>query len=132
MNLLPLNRRAIYLADATGSLLLGVGMAGYAAPLATAAGSALPAGAVLAIGLALLPWAAFNAWIGLRRNYPAGAAGINVAGDALWVIASLCLLALAGPALTPAAATIIGGLAAAVAGVGAVKASGLRQSAAEA
>lgn len=127
MKLTPLNRRAIYLADALGSLALGLGMAAFAGPLGTAAGSALPTEMLLAIGLGLLPWAGFNAWVGRRTSYPAGAALLNVAGDALWVIASLALLAFAGAGLTQTGATVVGMLAAAVAVVGVIKASGLRR-----
>jgi hypothetical protein len=127
MKLMPLNRRAIYLADAAGSLALAVGMAAFAVPLEAAAGSAMPAGIILVVGLGLLPWAGFNAWIGLRGTYPTGAARVNVAGDALWVIASLALLVLAGPGLTSMGAAIVGMLAAAVAIIGAVKATGLRR-----
>lgn len=127
MKLSPLNRRAVYLADAVGSLALGLGLAAFAVPLAAAAGSAMSEGVVLAIGLGLLPWAALNAWIGLRAVYPEGAARFNVAGDALWVIGSLALLALAGPGLTPTGTIVVGVLAAAVAVIGVVKASGLRR-----
>jgi hypothetical protein len=127
MKLMPLTRRAIYLADAVGSLALGLGLAAFAAPLASAAGSAMPTTVMLAVGLGLVPWAAFNAWIGLRASYPAAAARANVAGDALWVVASLALLAFAGPGLTTAAVAVVGGLAAVVAVIGATKASGLRR-----
>lgn len=132
MKLVPLTRRAIYLADAMSSLALGLGLTVFAAPLAAAAGSAMPASVLLAIGLGLLPWAAFNAWIGLRPVFPAGAARMNVAGDALWVVASLTLLAFAGSGLTTAAVMVVGLLAAGVAVIGLVKAIGLRRPAATA
>jgi hypothetical protein len=54
---------------------------------------------------------------------------LNVAGDAAWVAASLGLLAVAGPALAPAAAAAVGAVAAVVAVIGAIKASGLRRTA---
>ncbi|HEV7274961.1 MAG TPA: hypothetical protein VGN80_01605 [Devosiaceae bacterium] len=125
MNLLPLNRRGVYLVDAVGSFLLGAAMILSADPLAALLGPALPAGALFAVGAGLLPWAAFNAWIGLRGSFPSRAVTLNVAGDGIWVLASLVLIASAGPALAPAGLATVGGLAGAVAIIGLIKASGL-------
>lgn len=126
MKLLPFNRRGIYLLDGAGSLALGLLLIGFAAPLAAAGGSVLSDPVLFWIGVLLVPWAGFNVLIGMGPEGRAGAMAANVAGDVLWVVASIALLTAAGTDFTAAGAIAVGTLAAGVGAVGLVKFSGLR------
>ena len=121
MNLLPFNRRGIYLIDTVGCLLLGAVLLTGAVPLAGAAGAGLAPDLLFWIGAALVPWAFFNLVIGLRPAFSPLAAAVNVAGDIAWVIASAALLG----TLTVTGATVVAILAVGVAGIGLVKFTGL-------
>lgn len=118
--------RIVYAVDALGSLGLGALLIAFAAPAADAFGRSLPAAVLLTIGIGLIPWAAFNAWIASRPSLPAAAARLNMIGDLGWVLASLALLVAGGAGLTTlgmAAVIVIGAF---VAAVGSIKAMGLK------
>lgn len=122
--------RLALLADAASSgamgILLGAG-AGVISPLL-----GLPVSLLRPAGLALLPFAAFVAWLGTREAPQAGAVWLVIAVNALWVLDSLVLLA--WPALAPTTLGIAFVLvqALAVAGLTAAQIVGLRSRASEA
>jgi hypothetical protein len=118
--------RIVYAVDAAGSLGLGALLIAFANPAAALFGPSLPAVVLLAIGIGLVPWAAFNAWIATRPDLPSGAARVNVAGDAAWVVASLALLLLASAGLTMLGAAAVIAIGLFVGAIGSTKAMGLR------
>jgi hypothetical protein len=91
----PLLRFAL-LGDAAASGATGLLLAAGAAFLASLLG--LPEGLLRVAGLVLLPYAAFVAWLGARRDggVPRGAVRAVVAINLLWALDSVLLLAL-GP-----------------------------------
>ena len=62
-----------------------------AGPLAGPLG--LPESFLRSLGLILVPFVAFIAWVALRRPVVVGAVWTLIAGNALWVLASIALLA---------------------------------------
>ena len=122
-----LTTKLVYLVDALGSAALGLVLIAFAGPLAGLFGSALPATALLVVGIGLLPWAAFNLWIARRDGLPRSAATLNVVGDIGWIVASVALVALAGSALTLIGVLAVTAIGLFVALVCALKATGLRQ-----
>lgn len=83
--------RRVLLADALTSGASGLLMTFGAGPLEGALG--LPAGLVRYAGLALLPFAAFVAYLAARESLPRAAVWAVVALNALWAADSLLLLA---------------------------------------
>ncbi|CAA9264993.1 MAG: hypothetical protein AVDCRST_MAG08-2880 [uncultured Acetobacteraceae bacterium] len=87
--------RFALLGDAAASGATGLLLAAGAGALASLLG--LPEGLLRAAGLALLPYAAFVAWIGARRGgAPRNAVRAVVIVNLLWALDSVLLLAL-GP-----------------------------------
>ena len=62
-----------------------------AGPLAGPLG--LPESFLRVLGLVLVPFVAFIAWVALRRPLVVGAVWVLIVGNALWVLASIALLA---------------------------------------
>jgi hypothetical protein len=83
--------RVALLADAIASGAMGVLMALAAAPLGDWFG--LPVVLVRAVGLILIPYAALLAWLARSAVTPRLPAQIVVAGNVVWVVGSLLLLA---------------------------------------
>lgn len=82
--------RLALLADAIASGAMGILLAPVAAPLADWLG--LPVALLREVGLILIPYAALLAWLACRPATPRLPAQIVVAGNVLWVAASLLLL----------------------------------------
>lgn len=122
-----LTTKLVYLVDALGSAALGVLLVAFAGPLADLFGPALPATALQVVGVGLLPWAAFNLWIGRRASLPHAAARLNVIGDVAWILASIALVVLAQSNLTMLGVLAVAAVAAFVLAVCLTKAAGLRQ-----
>lgn len=121
-----LDPHLIYGIDAAVSAAMGVVLLALAEPLTQLAGWSLPSGFLWTIGLLLLPWAAFNAWIA-RTGHPArGVVRGNIAGDAAWIVGSIALLALNAASLSSLGLLLLAGQGLAVAGVLAVKLAGAR------
>jgi hypothetical protein len=92
--------RRVWWADAAISAVVGAAMAAAAAPLASLTG--LPERLLAAAGLALLPYAAFLAWLATRQSVPRLAAWLPVPINILWAIDCVLVAATepnAGPAL---------------------------------
>jgi hypothetical protein len=85
----PLLRRAL-VADALTSGACGLVLAAAAQPLSGLLG--LPTGLLRGAGLALLPFAALVAWLGIRTALPRAAVWALVAVNALWVVESVVLV----------------------------------------
>ena len=116
----------IYGVDAAVSAAMGVALLALAEPLTQLAGWSLPAGFLWTIGLLLLPWAAFNAWIARMAHPARGIVRGNIAGDAAWIVGSIVLIVLQAASLTPIGLALLAGQGIAVAGVLAVKLAGAR------
>lgn len=123
--------RFVLLADAASSGAIGILLAAGAVWLEPLLG--LPAPLLRALGLALIPFAIFVAWVGTREAIRPAFVWTIVVLNALWVVDSVVLLM--WPALSPtllgqifvaAQAAAVGGLAIAQA----VTTSGLRGKAA--
>jgi hypothetical protein len=93
--------RLALVADAIASGAMGVLMAAGAGLLAPLLG--LPQPLLLWAGLALIPFAAFVGWAGLREAPPLGAVRTIVAVNLAWVAGSAML-----PALLPTAPSMLG------------------------
>lgn len=83
--------RWILLIDAATCVAMGLALALGAEILSDPLG--LPAPLLHYSGLALLPIAAYIAWVATRKDPPSLAIAIVVAGNALWIAASVVLLA---------------------------------------
>ncbi len=116
--------RNVLIVDAAFSGASGMTLLAAAAPLAALFG--LPWGLVAGAGAFLLPYAIFVGALGLSAQLPRGLVWFVVAGNALWTIESLLLLAQTAP--TPVGVTAIVGQAAVVAAIGAAQAIGLTRS----
>ena len=121
-----LDPHLIYGVDAAVSAAMGVALLALAEPLTQLAGWSLPAGFLWTIGLVLLPWAAFNAWIARMAHPARGIVRGNIAGDAAWIVGSIVLIVLQAPSLTPIGLALLAGQGIAVAGVLALKLAGAR------
>jgi hypothetical protein len=99
----------VYGFDAVGSAVMGGALLLTAAPLTVLAGWALPPAFLWTIGLLLLPWAAFNAWIA-RKSRPAPALVMaNITADIGWIAGTAALVAIHAPALSgPGLAMLVG------------------------
>jgi hypothetical protein len=87
--------RRVLFVDAATCVGTGLFLALLAAPLARFLG--LPAELLLYAGLALLPIAAFIAWVATREQMSAAGVWLVIIGNAAWVLASLALLFAVSP-----------------------------------
>jgi hypothetical protein len=85
-----LDLRKILFIDALTCVACGALMAGASGPLATL--TQIPAVLLLYAGLSLFPIAGFMALVGTRAIANAPAVWLAVAGNALWILASVWLL----------------------------------------
>ena len=113
--------------------LLGDALASGATGLLTLVGAGLltdvlglPTGLLRGVGLVLLPYAGFVAWLGTRTSPARGAVWAVVAINALWVVDSLVLLASGWVVPTGLGTAFVLGQALVVAGFAAAQAHGLR------
>ncbi|ATB50833.1 hypothetical protein [Corallococcus macrosporus] len=118
------NPRFVYRFDAVASLTLGVALMLLSPTLTQLAGWTLPSSFLFGVGVFLLPWAAFNLWVGLKQPV-LGAALVHVLVDGAWVLGSALLIVMHAQELTTLGVALLGGQAFAVAGVLALKAVGL-------
>lgn len=116
--------RLVYRFDAVLSLTMGLGLIVLAGPLAALVGWAPMHTILVGAGVFLFPWALFNWAIGAATGPDRLSLTLNIAGDALWAIASVALLVLYSAQMTAIGVTLILGQALAVAAVGAVKFAG--------
>jgi hypothetical protein len=96
-----------FLADGIFSLIAGAVLIVGAHPLASLVSPAAPAAVMTALGTGLLLWGAFHLASAGKNGPNALAARISIGGDILWQAASLALLAIAHPWLTPIGAGLV-------------------------
>src|SRR5688500_7592607 len=89
--------RRVLFVDAATCAGTGLFLALLAVPLAPFLG--LPADLLLDAGLALLPIAAFIAWVATRDAISAAGVWLVIIGNAAWVLASLALLFAVSPTM---------------------------------
>jgi hypothetical protein len=82
--------RRVWCADAAVSAVVGAGMAAAAGPLAGLTG--LPERLLAGAGLALLPYAAFLAWLATRQAVPRVAAWLPVPINVIWAVDCVALV----------------------------------------
>lgn len=82
--------RFALVADAVATVATGALLALGGSLLAGLTG--LPGAATMPLGLFLIAFAAFVAWVGLRQQTPQGAAMLIVIVNAAWVVGSLIVL----------------------------------------
>lgn len=119
MNLIRFALVADAVATAATGALLAVG-GGLLADL-----TGLPATATLPLGLFLIVFAAFVAWVGMQRETPRGATMLIVIVNAAWVVASLIVLLAGTWALTLLGVAFVIAQAVAVAALAALQWVGL-------
>lgn len=126
-NNFPIPLRKLLMLDAVTCVVMGAALVATAPWLAGF--TAIPAALLFYAGLALMPIAAFMAFIALRPTMPPAAVAAIVLGNVLWVIGSVGLLL--GPWITPNAIgyAFIGVQAIAVAGLAALEGMALPRSA---
>lgn len=129
LSLKTISTKFIYLADAVASAGLGLALAFFAEPVVALLGSALPSAVLFWVGIGLLPWAAFNLYIGERKALPRNAAIANIVGDTLWVLVSVAIVLTASAQFTQVGLILFTALTAGVAVIGASKFLGLSQAA---
>ena len=90
-----MNLRRILLIDAVTCLVTGLALALFATPLSSLLGLLQPL--LFYAGLALLPTAALMVGGAARAAVPVWGAWLIIAGNALWVLASVAVLFLLSP-----------------------------------
>jgi hypothetical protein len=120
--------RNVMLADGVVSLVAGAALAAFNGIVSALLGPALPAGAVMAIGIFLIGWGIFH--LASARTAEPGSIPVKIAiaGDALWVAASLLLVFYGWSHLTGLGVAVVLVMAVAVADIMLIKQYGLRQS----
>lgn len=83
--------RRVLLLDAVSGLLMGFGLA-FGAPLAADL-TGLPIGLLRAVGLVLLPIAAFMFYVAMREPFSRPLVWTVIVGNVVWVVESVVLLA---------------------------------------
>ncbi|MFP2925698.1 hypothetical protein ACLESO_10855 [Pyxidicoccus sp. 3LG] len=120
--------RLIYRFDALAAISMGAALLAWATPLTTLAGWPLPPAFLLGVGLFLVPWAGFNAWVSAQPALPPRAARVHLAVDASWVLGSAVLLLAYGPRMSGIGVAMLVGQAVFVAGVFVLKFLGVTHS----
>ncbi|TDR93132.1 hypothetical protein [Enterovirga rhinocerotis] len=126
MSVLPMSRflRLALLGDAAASGATGILLAAGANFLEPLLG--LPSALLRPLGLVLLPFAAFAAWLGMRESAQAAQVRSVVVVNALWVAGSAALLLWPGLHPTLLGQVFVAAQALAVAGFAVLQGLGLR------
>ncbi|RKH45622.1 hypothetical protein [Corallococcus sicarius] len=119
-----MNDRLVYRLDAFAALFMGAVLLAWATPLTTLAGWPLPPAFLLGVGLFLVPWAGFNAWVSAQPAVPLRASRVHLAVDGSWVLGSGALLVAYAPRMSGVGVALVVGQAVAVLGVFALKFAG--------
>ncbi|NTX09104.1 MULTISPECIES: hypothetical protein [Myxococcus] len=113
--------RLVYRFDAIAAITMGSALLVVATPLTTLAGWSLPPAFLFGVGLFLVPWAGFNAWVSGQPSVPLLAALVHLTVDGLWVMGSVALLVAHGSSMTLVGIVLLIGQAVTVLGVFALK-----------
>ena len=117
--------RVVYRLDSLAAITMGIVLLLWAAPLTTLAGWPIPQAFLSGVGLFLVPWAGFNAWVATQPSVPVRAARVHLAVDASWVLGSGALLVVYGPRMSGIGIAIVSAQAVAVLGVFSLKLVGV-------
>ncbi|WNG62050.1 hypothetical protein F0U59_50630 [Archangium gephyra] len=117
--------RVVYRLDSLAAITMGVVLLIWAAPLTTLAGWPIPQAFLSGVGLFLVPWAGFNAWVAAQPSVPLRAARVHLAVDASWVLGSGALLVAYGPRMSGIGIAIVAAQAVSVLGVFSLKLLGV-------
>jgi hypothetical protein len=121
--------KAVMLADGAFSLVAGAGLVALAGPIAGLLGVSVDPAIVSSVGLFLLGWGVFHLAAGRPAQPRAGAIGIAIAGDGLWVLASAAILFVAREQLSTIGMAAIALVALAVLDIMLLKLAGWRRQA---
>ena len=117
--------KSVMLADGVVSLAAALGLFALAAPLGALFGPAATPGVFHALSAFFLLWGLLHLAVGRSDTPSPAAVRFAIAGDALWIIGSLVLVALAGDGLTFAGKVAVVVVAVAVADIMLLKVVGL-------
>ena len=120
-----MNDRLVYRLDAFASIFMGAVLLLWATPFTALAGWPLPPAFLFSLGLFLVPWAGFNAWVSTQPAVPLRAARVHLAVDAAWVLGSAALLVAYAPGMSGVGVAIVAVQAVSVLGVFALKLAGV-------
>ncbi|QSQ12085.1 hypothetical protein [Myxococcus landrumensis] len=95
-----MTHQLVYGSDAIAAITMGTALLLLARQLTTLAGWSLPPGFLFGVGLFLLPWAGFNAWVSRQQSVPVRAALVHLVVDGSWVLGSVALWLFHRPSLT--------------------------------
>ena len=115
--------KSVLFADGILSAAAGAVVLGFPGLVAGLIGPVFPAEAIMGLGALLVAWGLFH--LALSRRISSVGVRIGIAGDALWVLASIAVLVSAWDALTSLGAAFIALLAMAVADIMLLKMKGL-------
>ncbi|MCP3138613.1 hypothetical protein [Pyxidicoccus xibeiensis] len=113
--------RLVYRLDALAAIFMGAVLLVWATLLTTLSGWPLSPAFLLGVGLFLVPWAGFNAWVSVQPAVPLSAARVHLAVDASWVLGSGALLVAYAPRMSGVGVALVVAQAVAVLGVFALK-----------
>ncbi|WP_164010615.1 hypothetical protein [Pyxidicoccus trucidator] len=116
--------RLVYRLDAFAAIFMGAVLLVWATPLTTLAGWPLPPAFLFGVGLFLVPWAGFNAWVSVQPAVPLRAAWVHLVVDASWVLGSGALLVAYAPGMSGVGVALVAGQAVSVLGVFTLKLMG--------
>ncbi|CAM3214433.1 hypothetical protein G4177_26855 [Corallococcus sp. ZKHCc1 1396] len=120
-----MNDRLVYRLDALAAIVTGAVLLVWATPLTTLAGWPLPPAFLFGVGLFLVPWAGFNAWVSVQPAVPLRAAWVHLAVDASWVLGSGALLVAYAPGMSAIGVASVAVQTVSVLGVFALKFAGV-------
>lgn len=86
-----MTEQSVYRFDAIAAITMGISLLILAQPLTTLSGWSLPPAFLLGVGLFLLPWAGFNAWVSFQPRVPVRAALVHLVVDGSWVVGTVAL-----------------------------------------
>jgi hypothetical protein len=95
------------LADGIVSVVAGAAFLGFSAIIADLIGPAFTGGVIMGLGAFLLVWGLFHLALSSRDTAPAGGVRLAIAGDAIWVLGSIAVLAVDWNGLTAVGAALI-------------------------
>lgn len=97
--------KSVLFADGILSIVVGAAFLGFSGLIAELIGPVFTAGAISGLGAVLVAWGLFH--LALSRRTSIGGVWGGIAGDALWVLASIAVLVSQWDALTSLGATFI-------------------------
>lgn len=97
--------KSVLFADGILSIVVGAAFLGFSGLIAELIGPVFTAGAISGLGAFLVAWGLFH--LALSRRTSIGGVWVGIAGDALWVLASIAVLVSRWDTLTSLGAAFI-------------------------